>query len=97
MRSLFLFAILFAATQAHADVARTVLVSSAQADAQQMAATGILRHSGRSGGLREGIGMGRTPEAARRSCCFFNQYPIAEEGLAWSPVRRMWFAVIRYR
>ena len=99
MRSLFLFALLLVATQARADrvVSPTVYVSSAQADAQQMAATGIMRHSGRSGGLREGIGMGATPEAAMRACCFYNQYPVAERAVAWSPVRRMWFAVIRYR
>ena len=99
MRSLFLFALLLIATQARADrvVSPTVYVSSAQADAAEMARTGILRHSGRAGGLREGIGMGATPEAATRACCFYGQYPVAERAVAWSPVRRMWFAVIRYR
>jgi hypothetical protein len=99
MRSLFLFALLLVATQARADrvVSPTVYVSSAQADAQQMASTGVLRHSGRAGGRREGIGMGATPEAAMRACCFYGQHPIVERAVAWSPLRRMWFAVIRYR
>jgi hypothetical protein len=41
--------------------------------------------------------MGSTPEAARRNCCFFGKRQIAEQGVAYSPARRMWFAVIRYR
>jgi hypothetical protein len=45
----------------------------------------------------EGIGMGATPEAARRNCCFFGKRVIVEEGVAYSPARRQWFAVIRYR
>jgi len=76
--------------------ARRVVVSSAQADAEVMAATGVLRHCGRNGGRREGIGCGSTPDAAERNCCFYGRYRIVERGVAWSPVRRMWFAVIRY-
>jgi len=45
----------------------------------------------------EGIGMGATPEAARRNCCLFGKRQIVEEGVAYSPARRQWFAVIRYR
>ena len=44
------------------------IVSGAQADADQMAATGRLRHSGRAA-CREGIGCGSTPEAALSNCC----------------------------
>ena len=76
--------------------ARRVVVSSAQADAEVMASTGVLRHCGRAGGRREGIGCGATPEAAERNCCFYGRYRVVERGLAWSPIRRMWFAVIRY-
>lgn len=76
--------------------ARRVFVASAQEDAEFMARTGILRHCGRNGGRREGIGMGATPEAAERNCCFYGRYRIVEKGVAYSPVRRMWFAVIRY-
>ena len=76
--------------------ARRVVVSSAQADAELIASTGVLRHCGRNGGRREGIGMGATPEAAERNCCYYGRYRIVDRGVAWSPVRRMWFAVIRY-
>jgi len=76
--------------------ARRVVISSAQDDAEFMARTGILRHCGRNGGRREGIGMGPTPEAAERACCFYGRYRIVEKAVAYSPVRRMWFAVIRY-
>lgn len=75
---------------------RVVINSSAQQDADEMARTGILRHCGRNGGRREGIGMGPTPEAAERACCFYGRYRIVEKAVAYSPVRRMWFAVIRY-
>jgi hypothetical protein len=76
--------------------ARKVVFGSAQADADEMARTGILRHCGRNGGRREGIGCGSTPEAAERACCYYGRYRIVERGVAYSPVRRMWFAVIRY-
>lgn len=76
--------------------ARRVNISSAQADAELIASTGVLRHCGRNGGRREGIGCGSTPEAAERACCYYGRYRIVERGVAWSPVRRMWFAVIRY-
>lgn len=76
--------------------AQSPWISSAQDDANQMARTGILRHCGRNGGQREGIGMGPTPDAAIRSSCFYGRYRIVEKGVAYSPVKRMWFAVIRY-
>lgn len=76
--------------------ARRVVISSAQEDADEMARTGILRHCGRAGGRREGIGMGTTPDAALRNCCFYGRYRIVEKGVAYSPARRMYFAVIRY-
>jgi len=74
----------------------TVTVTTAQQDAEQMARTGVLRHCGRNGGRREGIGVGSTPEQALRNCCFYGRYRIVEKAVAWSPVRRAWFAVIRY-
>jgi hypothetical protein len=93
-----LLALVFAAP-ALADVnvyARRVVISSAQDDAEEMARTGILRHCGRAGGRREGIGMGPTPDAAFRNCCFYGRYRIVEKGVAYSPTRRAYFAVIRY-
>lgn len=77
--------------------ANTVNITSAQQDADTMARTGVLRHCGRAGGRREGIGMSSAgPDAALRSCCYFGRYRIVEKGVAWSPAKRVWFAVIRY-
>jgi hypothetical protein len=98
----FVFALLLAicAASAFADTniyARRVTISSAQADADEMARTGVLRHCGRNGGRREGIGFSTAgPDAALQSCCYYGRYRIVEKGLAWSPARRGWFAVIRY-
>jgi hypothetical protein len=68
---------------------------TAQDHAVVIARRGSLVHS--QCNQYEGIGMGSTPEAARRNCCFFGKRVIVEEGVAYSPARRMWFAVIRYR
>jgi hypothetical protein len=77
--------------------ARRVNITTAQQDAEIMARTGVLRHCGTAGGRREGIGMSSSsPLAAERACCFYGRYRIVEKGVAWSPVRRAWFAVIRY-
>jgi hypothetical protein len=86
------------AVSANADttvVARRGSVVSAQDHAVVIARRGSLVHS--SCGQYEGIGIGSTPEAARRNCCFFGKRVIVEEGVAYSPVARRWFAVIRYR
>jgi len=99
MRSfVFLIAVLFAVpTFADTNVyARRVTITSAQTDAEEMARTGILRHCGRAGGRREGIGVGSTPDSALRNCCFYGRYRIVERGVAYSPIRRKYFAVIRY-
>ena len=74
----------------------TVTVTTAQQDAETMARTGVLRHCGRNGGRREGIGFGSTPEQALRNCCYYGRYRIVDKAVAWSPLRRAWFAVIRY-
>jgi hypothetical protein len=74
----------------------TTTITTAQQDAETMARTGVLRHCGRSGGRREGIGMGPTPQAAERACCFYGRYKIVEKGVAYSPVTRRYYAVIRY-
>lgn len=76
-------------------VVRGPAVISAQDHAVIIARRGSLVHSQCS--QTEGIGMGSTPEAARRNCCFFGKRVIVEEGIAYSPSRRMYFAVIRYR
>jgi hypothetical protein len=77
----------------------TTIVSAQQA-AEDMARTGVLRHCGRAGGRREGIGFSSSSaDAAIRSCCFYaeaqrGRYRIVERGVARGP--RGWFAVIRY-
>ena len=77
------------------EAAGPVVIVTAQDHAVAIARRGVLVHSACN--QFEGIGMGSTPEAARRNCCFFGKRVIVEEGVAYSPARRMWFAVIRYR
>ena len=98
MRCLFALLVCLAAVSAQADtrvIVRGPAVVTAQDHAVVIARRGSLVHSHCN--QYEGIGMGSTPEAARRNCCFFGRRQIVEEGVAYSPVRRMWFAVIRYR
>jgi hypothetical protein len=98
MRCLFALVFCLAAVSAQADtrvIVRGPAVVTAQDHATIIARRGSLVHSHCN--QYEGIGMGATPEAARRNCCFFGRRQIVEEGVAYSPVRRMWFAVIRYR
>ena len=74
----------------------TITISSAQADAETMARTGVLRHCGRSGGILEGIGMSSvSADAALRRCCYWGR-PYREIGLARSR-SGIWYAVVRYR
>jgi len=97
MRFLFVLLIALAAFDANAQtiVVRGPAVISAQEHATIIARRGTLVHSQCS--QVEGIGTGSTPEAARRNCCFFGKRVIVEEGIAYSPVTRRWYAVIRYR
>ena len=97
-RCLLVLLAFLACIHANADitvVARRGSVISAQDHAVVIARRGSLVHS--SCGQYEGIGSGSTPEAARRNCCFFGKRVIVDEGVAYSPVARRWFAVIRYR
>ena len=104
MRSILLLLCLasVAAADSGVVITQTVTIQSAQDAAESMARTGILRHCGSNGGRREGIGFSTAgPDAAAKNCCFYNdamrgRYRIVERGVAWSPVRRGWFAVIRY-
>ena len=91
---LFMFA---PAARAENYVVTTTTVVTAEDSCQQMARTGVLKHCGRAGGRREGIGFSSaSPSAALRACCYHGRYPIAEQAVVWSPIRRGWFAVIRY-
>lgn len=75
--------------------ARRVTISSAQEEAETLARSGVLRHCGRSGGLREGLGFSSVSASdALKRCCFFGRYRIIEQGVARGP--RGWYAVIRY-
>jgi hypothetical protein len=79
--------------------ARRVTIT-AQEQAEENARTGRLTHCRVLNGVREGIGMGPTPLAAEKACCFYNdamrgRYRIVEKGVARGP--RGWFAVIRYQ
>ena len=94
-------ALVVGAMQARAEQVLTVTtIVSAQEAAEQMARTGVLRHCGRAGGRREGIGFSTaSPDAAVRSCCYYadamrGRYRIVERGVARGP--RGWFAVVRY-
>ena len=91
----FLFALLLAVVATSASAAGPTVIVTAQDHAVVIARRGVLVHS--SCNRWEGIGMGSTPEAARRNCCCYGRRPIVEEGVAYSPARRQWFAVIRYR
>jgi hypothetical protein len=99
MRFVFALLICLVATFAVADgtvvVRRGGSVITAQDHAVIIARRGSLVHSQCS--TTEGIGAGSTPEAARRACCFFGKKTIIEEGIAYSPVTRRYYAVIRYR
>jgi hypothetical protein len=99
MRFVLLAAALAFAAVANADttvVARRGSVVSASDHAVVIARRGSLVHS--SCGQYEGIGFSTvSPEHAKRSCCFYGKRTPVDIGVAWSPLRRGWFAVIRYR
>ena len=78
--------------------ARRVTITT-QEQAEENARTGRLTHCRVLNGVREGIGMGPTQQAAEENCCFYRdamrgRYRIVEKGVARGP--RGWFAVIRY-
>ena len=99
IRCLLVLLAALACVHAHADttvVARRGSVVSAQDHAVVIARRGSLVHS--SCGQYEGIGFSTvSADKAKRSCCFYGQRTPVDIGVAWSPLRRGWFAVIRYR
>jgi len=75
---------------------RATVVQTAQDAAVVIARRGALVHSGCS--QTEGIGFStESPDAAIRRCCFWGKRQPVDIGVAWSPLRRGWFAVVRYR
>jgi len=94
-------ALLMGAATAQAEQTFTVTtIVTAQQAAEDMARGGVLRHCGRAGGKREGIGFSSSSaQRAIESSCFWRdaqrgRYRIVEQGVARGP--RGWFAVIRY-
>jgi len=92
---LFLSIVLMCCTVQAAETVTVVVEGSAQADACEMARTGVLRHRGGRG--VEGIGMSsESADAAVRRCCFWNTRPVREIGVCQSRTGR-WYACVRYR
>jgi hypothetical protein len=97
-----LLALVSSAATAGDVIVTTTTVVSAQAQADECARTGLLKHCRVLHGRREGIGFSTvSPEAAEKSACFYQdavrgRYRIVERGYAYSPARRGWFAVLRY-
>ena len=97
MKSALLFlALILSSFAVHAAESVTITITTAQADAETMARTGVLRHCGRSGGILEGIGMSSvSADAALRRCCYWGR-PYREIGIARSRTG-VWYAVVRYK
>lgn len=101
MRFLSLLVVLLASSAVAQDVIVsrrpvTVVQSSAQDAAVVLARRGTLVHTGC--GQTEGIGFSTvSAEHAKRSCCYWGRRTPVDIGVAWSPLRRGWFAVVRYR
>lgn len=96
-------AIVVAGVAVAADEVIVEATPSAQEHAEVIASTGVIRHCRVRGVIREGIGFSPAgPEEAVKSSCFYQdfvrgRYKIVERGVAYSPSRRGWYAVVRYR
>jgi hypothetical protein len=98
MRFLLMALVLLVAATAQAEtviVRGPATVVTAQDHAVVLARRGTLVHSHCN--QWEGIGTGSTPDQAKRNCCFYGKRLAVDEGVAYSPSARKWFAVIRYR
>lgn len=92
--------IVFAASAGASDgvtVRGPVTVDSAQAAADILASRGAFQHSPQCR-RAEGIGFSRhSADDAIRRCCFWGKREAIDIGVAWSPARRGWIAVVRYK
>jgi hypothetical protein len=70
-------------------------LNSAQGVCNRIARTGIFRHWGNPTGGFEGIGLGATPEIARRNCCYANSMTARDVGYA-QMASGIWVACQRY-
>lgn len=69
---------------------------SAQGVAELMARSRQCRHFGNPAGGYEGVGMGSSPEAALRNCCYSrSRLQVVDQGVAFGGGR--WWACKRYR
>ena len=93
---LFLTLVLSSFAVQAAESVTTITITTAQADAETMARTGILRHCRTAGGRLEGIGCGASREEAIRNCCYWGR-PYIEIGVARSIRTGRYFAVVRYK
>ena len=97
MKSVLLFlALVVSSFGVQAAESVTITITTAQADAETMARTGILRHCRTAGGRLEGIGCGASREEAIRNCCYWGR-PYIEIGVARSIRTGRYFAVVRYK
>jgi len=100
MRSMFFaFAVLSCITSSAADgvtIRGPVTFATAQDAADVLASRGRFEHAGCR--LAEGIGFSRhSPDDAIRRCCFWGKREAIDIGVSWSPAKRGWIAVVRYR
>jgi hypothetical protein len=95
MRSL-LACLIVAVASVAAAAPPVVVVTGAQDHAVVLARRGALVHSGC--GRYEGIGFSTAgPLQAKKNCCYWGRRTPVDIGVAYSPLRRGWFAVVRYQ
>lgn len=70
-------------------------LATAQDAAYYMARIRRIGHFGGNRYAAEGVGMGGSPDAAIRNCCFYGRRQIAEQGVAQG-ADGMWYACCRY-
>lgn len=91
----FVLALVPVAAVAQSPTTITITVTTAQDSAETMARSGVLRHCGRAGGRREGIGFSPvSADAAIHNCCFWGKYRVREIGVAKG--RKGYYAVVWY-
>ena len=71
-------------------------LGSAQGVANHLASVGRgVFHMGGNPYAFEGVGMGGSPDAAIRNCCYYGRRQIADQGVAQG-ANGMWYACCRY-
>ena len=70
-------------------------LGSAQGVANYLASLGRIGHYGGNPYSYEGVGMGGSPDAAIRNCCYYGRRQIADQGVCQGS-DGMWYACCRY-